>query len=109
MSELNFKSNEVSSIIIETRKHPALYFVINQFIKLTNIPVQLFCGRNNYKFIISSKIKDLVKKKLVSIIPLNADTLCANKYNALMLTKKFWDHIYPSKKIIIFQTWNLYQ
>jgi len=92
------------AVIVETRKHPALDRVVDYLIKNTQIPIQIFHGNNNLDFIMSTTISELVRSGQVHLTQLNIDELCANKYNALFLSKRFWRTVFGRKKILIFQT-----
>lgn len=98
------ESPPVVGVIVETRRHKEIDFIVNNFINTLNIPVQIFHGNNNLDYIMSTSISDLVDKGLVHLTHLKTDSLCANKYNALFLSKIFWRHIIGRKKILVFQT-----
>jgi hypothetical protein len=91
-------------VIIETRAHPALELVIHNIIKTTSIPVQLFHGEQNIGFIMSTQIADWVRDKKVHLTQLHINKLDAKKYNALLLSKVFWENVIGRNKILIFQT-----
>ncbi len=91
-------------VIVETREHPELEFVLNNFIKNVQIPIQIFHGNNNLDFIMSTTIAELVRDGKVHLTRLNTNKLCAKRYNALLLSKGFWRSILGRKKILIFQT-----
>jgi len=91
-------------VIVETRKHPTLDIVVNNFINNTQCPIQIFHGKNNLDFIMSTSIAKLVHDGKVHLTQLNIDELCANKYNALFLSKRFWRNVRGRKKILVFQT-----
>ncbi|MCC3862332.1 DUF5672 family protein [Pseudemcibacter aquimaris] len=94
----------VLGVIVETREHPQLSFVIENVIENTGIPVQLFHGEKNLEFILNSPISKWIKSGQVHLTLLNTDELCARKYNALFLSKEFWHNVRGRKKILIFQT-----
>lgn len=96
--------SDVFSIIVETRKHPALEYVVRNLNKNTNIPIQIFHGRKNLDFIMSTSIADEVENGNVILTQLNTDELTASQYNALFLTKKFWECVRGRNKILVFQT-----
>ena len=98
------KSEPVFGVIVETREHFALEFVVNNFIQNIKIPVQLFHGNNNLNFIMSTSIGDLVREGKVHLTELNISKLDASKYNTLFLTKEFWQSILGRDKILVFQT-----
>jgi len=98
------ETSPIWGIIVETRKHPAIDFVVNNFINNTQIPVQIFHGKNNLDFIMSTTISELVHSGKVHLTQLDIDELSANKYNALFLSKRFWRNVLSRKKILVFQT-----
>jgi hypothetical protein len=91
-------------VIVETRSHPALEFVVCDFIKQTGNKVQLFHGIENIDFILNSNIGRLVTQNKVILVMLEIEALNANYYNSLFLTEKFWELIVGRKKILVFQT-----
>ncbi len=97
-------NSSVLGVIVETRKHQALEKVVNKFAQKLNIPIQIFCGKDNYDFILSTTISKLIQNKKVYITQLNVSELNANKYNALLLSESFWKHLFGRDKILIFQT-----
>ena len=101
---INCKNNPILAVIIETRKHPLLEFVVLQLIIKTNLPVQIFHGIENESFIRSSAINDYVKCNKVSLSKLNTESLNASDYNAILLSCKFWNLLNGRDKILIFQT-----
>jgi hypothetical protein len=98
------KFSPIWGVIVETRKHPALELVVNNFIKNVRIPIQIFHGNSNRDFIMSTTIADLVSNGQVHLTQLNVDKLGAKKYNTLLLSKRFWKNVIGRKKILIFQT-----
>ena len=101
---MNYKNNPILAVIIETRKHPLLEFVVLQLITKTNLPVQIFHGIENESFIRSSAINDHIKGNKVSLSKLNTDFLNANEYNAILLSCEFWNLLNGRDKILVFQT-----
>jgi len=91
-------------VIIETREHPHLSYVIDNFIQLTGLSVQLYHGTKNIDFILSSKINQHIKDGKVILTDLKVDNLDAAHYNALFLTKSFWQSIHGRNKVLVFQT-----
>ena len=98
------KTPPILAVIIETRKHPLLEFVVLQLISKTNLPVQIFHGIENESFIQSTAIKDFVKCDKVFLSKLNTDSLNASDYNGILLSCKFWNLLNGRGKILIFQT-----
>jgi len=97
-------SEPVCAVIVETRKHPALEFVVNTFSEQLKIPIQLFHGMDNESFIRDSTISALVDQGRVQLQRMNIDALPANRYNALFLNREFWNCMAGRNKILVFQT-----
>jgi hypothetical protein len=91
-------------VIVETREHPAIDRVVNNFIDNVQIPIQIFHGNRNLEFIMSTSIAKLARDGRVHLTRLATDDLGAAKYNALLLSHRFWDSVLGRKKILIFQT-----
>jgi hypothetical protein len=100
----NVVDDEYVGVIIETREHSALEFVVCNFVKSTGGRVQLFHGLSNTSFILNSGIGKLVSEKKVFLVRLDIDELNADFYNSLLLNEKFWSLLIGRKKIIVFQT-----
>lgn len=94
----------VWGVIVETREHPALEYVICQFSERLNIGIQLFHGVANESFIKDSKISRLVEEGKVILTPLKTNSLPPSEYNALFLSGAFWNAQMGRKKILVFQT-----
>lgn len=94
----------ILGVIVETRKHPALDYVVSAFQDTLQIPVQLFHGKLNRDFIMSSSISQRVRMGSVHLVQLEVEDLDARKYNALLLTRRFWEHLISRCKILVFQT-----
>ena len=90
-------------VIVETRCNPALEFVVNSFSRNLVIKIQLFHGKQNADFIMSTTIANLVSAGDVILSELNTDTLGASAYNALLLSQEFWECMIGRRKILIFQ------
>jgi len=97
-------NDDCLGVIVETRSHPALEFVVCDFIKQTGNKVQLFHGIENIDFILNSNIGKLVIENKVKLVMLEIEALNADYYNSLFLTEKFWELIVGRKKILVFQT-----
>jgi hypothetical protein len=91
-------------VIVETRKHPAIERVINNIVANVGIPVQVFHGKSNLEFVMATSIGRLVQDGKVYVNRLDIDELSAKKYNALLLTKRFWENVRGRNKILVFQT-----
>ncbi|MBA6295152.1 DUF5672 family protein [Colwellia sp. MB02u-9] len=96
--------DDCMGVIVETRSHSALEFVVCNFVEQTGKRVQLFHGKENTDFILNSKIGDLVKNGVVFLVKLDIDSLNANLYNSLFLIESFWRLIVARNKVIVFQT-----
>jgi len=102
--DVSAPSDAVFGVIVETREHQALETVIKNVIEQCGIRVQLFHGTANLDFILSSKIATLIESGKVVLTELNADQLKAQQYNALLLSKAFWNRLIGREKVLIFQT-----
>ena len=96
-----------TAIIVEPREHPALAFVLNNF--LSNLSddwnVIVFHGNKNIHF-----LKEIIKIDLqkftnrLSLINLQVDNLTINDYNNLFMTSTMlYDNI-PTETFLVFQT-----
>ena len=98
--------NKYTAILVETRKHAALSFVLKQFLKnLSNDwNVIIFHGNLNVNFvnnIISNKLNHY--KQRISTINLNINNLTRDEYSILFKQKFFYDKI-PTETFLVFQT-----
>jgi hypothetical protein len=98
------ENDDVWGVIVESRKHPALEYVVTRFANLLGIRIQLFHGSSNKSFIKDTKIGSLVAAGDVVLSQLYLETLSPVEYNALLLSKDFWYSICGRKKILVFQT-----
>lgn len=94
----------VLGVIVETRRHPALEFVVLNFSRTLKIPIQLFHGNGNLDFITSTAISSLVSEGKVQLVELKIHDLSASSYNALFMTKDFWNLMESRNKILVFQS-----
>jgi hypothetical protein len=94
----------VLGVIVETRQHPALEYVIELFSEDLEIPIQLLHGARNEAFIRESTISALVAQGKVVLTGLETDTLTPADYNALLLSREFWHALAGRGKVLIFQT-----
>lgn len=97
-------SEPVCAVIVETRKHPALEFVVNTFSDQLQVPIQLFHGTENEVFIRNSTISALVEQGRVQLQRMRIAALPENRYNALFLNREFWNCMVGRNKILVFQT-----
>jgi hypothetical protein len=104
LSNVTPKNDQVWAVIVETRKHPALEFVVCQLARRLNIGIQIFHGQANKNFITRSAIRQLIDDGQVYLTDLGIDKLRARMYNSLLLSEDFWNSMYGRNKILIFQT-----
>lgn len=97
------KSNALYALIIETRRHPNLPFVIKQFSQL-GIRIQLFHGTKNERFVRRSYVRGLIDDGRLILTSLGIPALTAGAYNALLLSRCFWNATCGRGKILLFQT-----
>ena len=98
------KNETVLSVIVETRKHPALVPIVLNMLETLAVPVQLFHGCNNKNFIEDSELRDFIATGRITLTSLEADSLDASSYNTLLLSRQFWQRLIARQKILIFQT-----
>ena len=91
-------------VIVETRKQASLEVVITNFILQTGLNVQLFHGTSNCQYILAGNIRKYVDSGQVTLYELGTVKLTAAQYNALFLTKSFWESMIGRGKILVFQT-----
>jgi len=91
-------------VIVETRKQAGLEFVITNLIHRTGLNVQLFHGMNNRRYILAGEIGRYVDTGQVTLYELRIDKLNSPMYNALFLSKAFWEAMISNGKIVVFQT-----
>ena len=90
-------------VIVETRKSELLEYVILNFIRQTNLRVQLFHGLENKEFILAGNLLKYVVSGQIILYELSTNSLKAPAYNALFLTREFWQIIAGRGKIFVFQ------
>ena len=95
-----------TAIIIEPRKHRALYYVLLNALKnlSNNWNIIVFHGNLNKEYvenIINTKLTEY--KERIKLINLKVDNLDFYNYNATMLDKSFYDNI-PTEVFLVFQT-----
>ena len=91
-------------IIIETRKHHALETVVENVLDACGIPIQLFHGKMNREFILSTRIAELADRGKVILSALDAEHLQQSEYNALLMSPRFWELLCGRGKVLVFQT-----
>jgi hypothetical protein len=95
-----------TAIILEPRKHPALEFVLNNFLENLdyNWNIIIYHGTDNIDYInniITTKLNKHIDR--ITKINLNTPNLTIQNYNDLMVSKKFIEDI-PTEIFLIFQT-----
>lgn len=91
-------------VIVETRTHSALAYVIKNCLDVLNIPIQLFHSKKNIDFIMSTEIAQYIKDGKVFLSQLDTDDLPSGRYSGLLLSRLFWENLIGRNKILIFQT-----
>lgn len=102
-----FESGEkYTAVIVEPREHPALEFVLANF--LENLPenwqILIMHGTKNRPFvenIIHSKLAGYQSR--IQLHDLQVDNLTIQKYNELLVSREFHDQI-PTEIFLVFQT-----
>jgi hypothetical protein len=97
-------NDKVWGIIVETRKHPAIEFLVNHFSRQLGIGIQVFHGTENESFIRESSISRLIDDGRVVLSSLKTESLPSLHYNRLLLSMDFWKAIIGRDKILVFQT-----
>ena len=97
-------SDPIRAVIVETRKHPMLEFVVGQFARNLKIGIQIFHSSSNKEFIVNSAIGKLIDRGQVHLNSIGEDKLTPRDYNALLLNPNFWRAVHSRNKILIFQT-----
>ena len=93
-----------TAIIVEPREHPALEFVLNNFVSNLSDEwnIIVFHGNKNIDF-----LKKIIEKNLhtrISLINLQVDNLTINDYNNLFMKSTIlYDNI-PTETFLVFQT-----
>lgn len=98
------RNDKVWAVIVESRKHPSLEYVVNQFSQRLDIGIQLFHGTANESYIRDSSVSKLIERKKVILTSLGVENLSTVQYNALLLSMDFWNTVEGREKILIFQT-----
>ena len=96
--------SEYTAIIVEPRQHPALFFVLNNF--LDNLDLRwniiVYCGNKNVDWL-KELLKTIKEADRISIIKLDVDNLHPYDYSALMVRPDFIRQI-PTEVFLVFQT-----
>ena len=102
----NNNKEKYTAIIIEPRKHAALEYVLENFVKNLdyNWNFIIFHGNLNEEY-----VKNIVNNKLsnyknrITLKNLNVNNLTINDYNKILVSKKIYNDI-PTEVFLIFQT-----
>ncbi len=97
-------SDKVWGVIVESRKHPSLEYIVNHFSRRLDVVIQLFHSTVNESFIKNTSISALIEQGRVVLTSLRFETLSPVQYNALLLSKVFWNAVIGRQKILVFQT-----
>lgn len=95
-----------TAIIVEPRKHPALEFVLTNFLENLNDDwnIIIYNGRNNIEYvnnILNNPLKEYLYR--IRTVTLDVENLTLQDYNNLMTDKDFVNSI-PTEIFLIFQT-----
>lgn len=91
-------------VIVETRRIDAIFFVIENFIEQTNLPAHVFLSENNTDYMSSPLLTKYVETGMLAISKLDADSLTAPNYNALLLSEDLWESHSSFDKMVVFQS-----
>ena len=97
-------SDRIWGVIVESRKHPSLEYIVNHFSRRLDVGIQLFHSTLNETFIKNTSISALIEQGKVVLTSLRFETLSPVQYNALLLSKVFWNAVIGRQKILVFQT-----
>lgn len=106
MTIFSLLTNKYTAIIVEPRKHAALFFVLENFLKNLSDEwnIIIFHGNLNIEFINNIIETNLYNyKSRISMISLNKDNLTKDEYSKLLMDKNFYNFI-PTEIFLIFQT-----
>jgi hypothetical protein len=95
----------LSGLILETRVHKNLDFIIALVQKRLGIPSLLVHGTDNRDFILKSRIiQRLIHEKKLVTRELPVGKITRSQYNSIFLSKALWQATIPSEKVLVFQT-----
>lgn len=97
------KIHPISLVLVETRKSQSqeLQIALESILGKINAPLTLICGNQNASD--TCKIMQSLKCGTYKILQVETNIKCANDYNELLMSLDFWDNIYQSQKILVFQ------
>lgn len=96
-----------TALIVEPRRHRALQFVLNNFLK--NLSEEwgfiIFHGDDNADFVkdILHQLDNEDKDRIANVINMHVDNYNAKTYSHLFMSASFYDHI-PTDTFLVFQT-----
>jgi hypothetical protein len=102
----NKKNIKYTAIIVEPRKHKALFFVLNNILENLSSEWNVIIMHGNLN---KEYIKDIIENKLykykkrIELLSINKDNLSINEYNELLTSKQFYNNI-PTELCLVFQT-----
>ena len=96
-----------TAIIVEPRKHRALFFVLNNFLENLNDDwnIIIFHGNLNIDYInniINNKLSKY--KKRIALVNLCVNNMTVYDYNRLFITNKAFYNYIPTEIFLVFQT-----
>lgn len=100
----DLKKTQHIGVIVETRRIDAIFFVVENFIEQTNQPAHVFLSENNIDYVSSPLLTRYLEIGMLAISKLDADSLTASNYNALLLSEALWENHSSFDKLIVFQT-----
>jgi len=100
-------SHKYTAIIVETRKHKALEFTLNNMVECLSDKwkIVLFHGTNNaeYALNIANKLNKLFDNR-IHIVKLDSDNLNQKTYSKLLATKSVIYNYIDTEYFLVFQT-----
>ncbi len=103
---LDITSHEFTAIIVEPRKHKALEFVLNNFIKNLGDRWRFIIYHSDFNYDFVDNIIKKLKNKYtfyVDMISITENNLRITDYSKLLTLKRFYE-IIPTEILLIFQT-----
>lgn len=97
-------TTDLTGLIIETRPHPNLVFIVTLVSRLLGCPIHLVHGPDNRDFILNSPLAALIDDGRLYLTCLPDGRLNARSYNGLMLSPAFWHSVLGRGPILLFQT-----
>jgi len=92
-----------TAVIIEPRKHPALFYVVKNMLTVLECNV-IICHGNMNKEYVDTVMKDLPYKHLISTMHIYVDNFNQFEYSDFLKTNKEFYHSIPTETFLIFQT-----